>query len=302
MYAFLSENGVTRSDCVVALGGGVTGDMAGFTAATYLRGIDYYQIPTSLLAQVDSSVGGKTAVDLPSGKNLVGAFCQPEAVFIDPDTLKTLPEAFFTDGLGEVLKYGMIRSERILNLMETHDRDSIKSVITEIICECVAIKAEIVANDEYEQGERKLLNFGHTFGHAIERLEHFSGLSHGLAVVAGMKKVTEIAGLSSGLFADSGVDMAVNSRTGITVNSGADMIANSSAVANTSVIDTLNTLSYKYGLTRAVRFTDTELLDAAMTDKKRSADGIDLVICTKPGASTVEHIKITDLRKIMQGE
>jgi 3-dehydroquinate synthase len=259
MYAFLSENGLTRTDCIIALGGGVTGDMAGFAAATYLRGIDFLQIPTTLLAQVDSSVGGKTAVDLPSGKNLVGAFCQPEAVFIDPDTLNTLPEVFFADGLGEVLKYGMIRSEHILNLLETHDRDSIKSVLTDIIRECVSIKAEIVSHDEFERGERKLLNFGHTFGHAIERLEHFSGMSHGYAVVAGMKIISEMI------------------------------------KADPSVSDTLDELSGKYGLTRDVHFTKKELLTAASSDKKRTGDSLDLIVCKKPGFAIVKNYRISEL-------
>ncbi|MDR0944232.1 MAG: 3-dehydroquinate synthase [Ruminococcus sp.] len=263
-YEKLSEAKIGRNDCIIALGGGVTGDMAGFAAATYLRGIDFIQIPTSLLAQVDSSVGGKTGVDLPTGKNLVGAFHQPKAVIVDIDTLDTLPSDYFKDGLGEVLKYGMIRSPEILTLLHEHDTDSIKTVIEEIVYLCIDIKRQIVENDEFEKGERKLLNFGHTFGHAIEKLENFEGISHGLAVVAGMKKISEL--LSS----------------------------------DRSVIDTINEISERYGLDRAVNFSNAQLLEAAMTDKKRSGDSIDLVICEKPGESTVVNISLDRLRNLCE--
>jgi 3-dehydroquinate synthase len=264
-YEMLSaEAKIGRGDCIIALGGGVVGDMAGFAAATYLRGIDFVQIPTSLLAQVDSSVGGKTGVDLPSGKNLVGAFHQPKSVIIDIDTLDTLPEQYFKDGLGEVLKYGMIRSPEILKLLRDHDIDSVKSVTEEIVYHCIDIKRQIVENDEFEKGERKLLNFGHTFGHAIEKLENFEGISHGLAVVAGMKRISKL--LSE----------------------------------DNKVFDTLNEISDKYELSRDVTFTDKELFQAALNDKKRSGDSIDLVVCNKPGESSVVNIALDRLRNLCE--
>ena len=190
MYTHLFEHNITRTDIIIALGGGVTGDMAGFAAATYLRGIDFVQIPTSLLAQVDSSVGGKTAVDLPTGKNLVGAFWQPILVLIDSDTLDTLPEKFFKDGLGEVVKYGCIRSE---SLFERLENENAKDFIDDIIFECVSIKRDVVEHDEHDTGERAILNFGHTLGHALEKLNNYENLTHGEAVSAGSAIITRIS-------------------------------------------------------------------------------------------------------------
>lgn len=196
-YRALGENGFTRSDFIVALGGGVTGDMAGFAAATFLRGIDFVQIPTTLLAQVDSSVGGKTGVDLPFGKNLVGAFHQPRLVLIDPNTLSTLSPHFFADGMGEVIKYGCIRRPALFKyLMEEDAREHLDVVINE----CVDCKRRIVEADALDKGERMILNFGHTLGHALEKLHGFSGLSHGEAVGIGMvliSKAAEHAGLTA---------------------------------------------------------------------------------------------------------
>lgn len=196
-FRALGENGFTRSDFIVALGGGVTGDMAGFAAATFLRGIDFVQIPTTLLAQVDSSVGGKTGVDLPFGKNLVGAFHQPRLVLIDPDTLSTLPPHFFADGMGEVIKYGCIRRPALFKyLMEEDAREHLE----EVIYECVDCKRQVVEADALDKGERMILNFGHTLGHALEKLHGFSGLSHGEAVGIGMvliAKAGERAGLTA---------------------------------------------------------------------------------------------------------
>lgn len=184
MLEFFAENGVDRSSVIVALGGGVTGDLAGFAAATYLRGIAVVQIPTTVLACVDSSVGGKTAVDLAAGKNLVGAFCQPRAVICDPDLLKTLPEETFIDGCAEIIKYGMICDRELLDALSGPDFD-----LEEIIARCVAIKRDIVCRDEFDNGERQLLNFGHTLGHAVEKLSGYS-MSHGRAVAIGMAIMT----------------------------------------------------------------------------------------------------------------
>ena len=153
MVEFMAENALTRNDLVVALGGGVCGDMAGFAASIYLRGIEFAQIPTSLLAQVDSSVGGKTAVDLPQGKNLCGAFHQPCIVLIDPDTLNTLTPEYFSDGMAEAIKMGCIKSSSLFEKIENEDA---KEIIDDIIFECVSLKATVVENDEKEKGERAL--------------------------------------------------------------------------------------------------------------------------------------------------
>lgn len=195
MVEFMAENKLTRGDLVVALGGGVTGDMAGFSAAIYLRGIDFVQIPTSLLAQVDSSVGGKTAVDLPQGKNLCGAFHQPVLVLIDSNTLDTLTPHYFSDGMAEAIKTGCIKDKKLFEKIENNNA---RDIIDDIIYDCVSIKAGVVERDEKENGERALLNFGHTPGHAIEKLHNFTTISHGEAVGIGMVMIAR-AGEEAGL-------------------------------------------------------------------------------------------------------
>lgn len=186
--------GITRKDMLVALGGGVIGDLGGFAAATYLRGIPFVQIPTSLLAQVDSSVGGKVAIDLPEGKNLAGAFYQPKRVLIDPDALDTLPDALFNDGMGEVIKYGLTFSRPLFDLLKAAEgRDGLRPHLEQVICQCVDIKRQVVERDERDTGERMLLNFGHTLGHAIEAAQQFGGLSHGAAVGVGMHLITRLS-------------------------------------------------------------------------------------------------------------
>lgn len=178
LVATLADNYFSRGDAVVALGGGVVGDLAGFVAATYMRGIKLFQIPTSLLAMIDSSVGGKTAVNLPQGKNLVGAFYQPSGVYVNISTLKTLPLRELQNGMGELVKYAFLNksvSEEKINC----------GVTPELIADCVAVKAEIVSQDEKEKGRRALLNLGHTVGHALEKLSGFS-MPHGLCVAKGI--------------------------------------------------------------------------------------------------------------------
>ncbi len=194
IYAFLCENEITRSDCLIALGGGVVGDITGFAAATFLRGMQYVQIPTTLLAQVDSSVGGKTAIDLPQGKNLVGAFKQPAVVLCDPDVLSTLPEIFLADGMGEVIKYGMIRDAELFDLLCGLNLETVQEHFDEIIPTCIAIKRDVVEADPFDHGERMILNFGHTLAHAIETYYHYETYTHGSAVAAGMCMMTKQCG------------------------------------------------------------------------------------------------------------
>ncbi len=182
---FLAREGITRKDTLIALGGGVTGDLTGFCAATYMRGIKFIQIPTTLLAAVDSSVGGKTGIDLDCGKNLAGAFYQPSAVIFDSDTLKTLPEEYFSDGMAEVIKYAVIKDADLEKLIIAENSD-----IEEIVQKCVEIKRDVVNADEFESGIRQILNFGHTVGHAIESLSEYT-LSHGRCVAMGMYIVTK---------------------------------------------------------------------------------------------------------------
>ena len=194
IYYQLMDMGITRSDAIVALGGGVVGDLAGFCAATFMRGIDFVQIPTSLLAQVDSSVGGKVGVDLGFGKNLVGAFHQPKAVIIDPQFLDTLEDHYLTDGMGEVIKYGCISSAKLfVRLMGFEYQEDLLEDMEEIIAKCVQIKRNVVESDEKEKGLRRVLNFGHTIGHVIESYFEFKEYSHGEAVAIGMYQITKMS-------------------------------------------------------------------------------------------------------------
>ena len=176
---FLAENKLTRSDCLLALGGGVVGDLTGFAAATYLRGVDFVQAPTTLLAAVDSSVGGKTAIDLDAGKNLAGAFYQPSAVLCDLDTLNTLPENIFRDGCAEVIKYGVLYDEALFAHLEEKGLGFDQE---EVISRCVELKRDVVAQDEFDRGERQKLNLGHTIGHGIEACSGYK-ISHGSGAV-----------------------------------------------------------------------------------------------------------------------
>ncbi len=187
LYDSMLSGGITRTDIIIALGGGVVGDLTGLCAATLLRGVDFIQIPTTLLAQVDSSVGGKTAIDVPCGKNLVGAFYQPKAVIIDTRTLETLSDKIFSDGMAEVIKYGLIRDRALFEKLEKcGGRAGVYSEIEDIVYRCCDIKRGVVENDEHDTGERMILNFGHTFGHAIEKKYNYELYTHGEAVAAGM--------------------------------------------------------------------------------------------------------------------
>lgn len=259
---FMAENELTREDGAVALGGGVCGDMVGFAASVFLRGIKFVQIPTSLLAQVDSSVGGKTAVDLPQGKNLCGAFHQPSLVIIDPDVLKTLSHHFFSDGMGEVIKYGCIKSASLFEKLESGD---VKDNLTEIITECVSIKRQVVENDEKEHGERALLNFGHTCGHAIEKLWNFETVSHGEAVAIGMVMITR-----------------AGENLGITEKGTTDRLIKVLEKNDLKISDT---------------HTDKEIISAMNGDKKRTGTGIKFVMINKIGSSFINPIKYEDINK-----
>ncbi len=185
----LAVNQLTKSDLIIALGGGVVGDLAGFAAACYLRGIRFVQIPTTLLAAVDSSVGGKTAIDLPAGKNLAGAFCQPSLVLCDIDTLNTLPEEIFRDGCAEVIKYAILYDPA---LFESLQKSGIDFDREDIIARCIELKRDVVTEDEYDTGCRMKLNLGHTIGHSVEANSNFL-LSHGKSVAVGLAIVVRAA-------------------------------------------------------------------------------------------------------------
>jgi len=191
VWTKMVDMGCDRSSILLAMGGGVVGDLGGFVAATYMRGIPFIQLPTTLLAMVDSAIGGKTAVNLSAGKNLVGAIYQPKAVLVDPAFLETLPKRNVISSLAEAIKYGFIRDKSIFDSFVTRFDDLIslddKELLSEIIAKSCRIKAQIVSNDQFENGERKLLNYGHTIGHAFETIQAYAGLYHGEAVMYGMK-------------------------------------------------------------------------------------------------------------------
>ena len=192
----VAESGADRHSIVIALGGGVVGDVGGFLASVFMRGIPVIQVPTTLVAQVDSAIGGKTGVNLKIGKNLVGTFHQPTCVLVDPDVLSTLPEREYRSGLFEAMKYGVIRNPRIFELMEKH-RDALLArdgdLLQELITDCIRVKAEVVSSDERESGERRILNYGHTIGHALETETGYKSLLHGEAVGWGMIAAASIA-------------------------------------------------------------------------------------------------------------
>ena len=191
VYDKLLSFGITRGDMIITFGGGVVGDLGGFAASTLLRGIKFIQIPTSLLAQIDSSIGGKVAVNLPKGKNLVGSFYHPEIVFIDPDLLKTLDKRFIADGMAEVIKYGCIRDKKLFDkLLGYSSEEELFENIEEVIYNCCDIKREVVESDEKDLGIRMILNFGHTLGHVIENYFNYEKYTHGEGVAMGMYHIT----------------------------------------------------------------------------------------------------------------
>lgn len=261
---FLANNHLTRSDLILALGGGVVGDIAGFAAATYLRGTDYIQIPTSLLAMVDSSVGGKTAIDLPEGKNLVGAFYQPILVLCDVMALSTLPEPVFTDGCAEVIKYGVLYDEALFAHLASLGK---KFSREDVIARCVELKRNVVAEDEFDTGARQKLNLGHTVGHAIEKNSNFS-ITHGRAVAMGMGVITK-AGVSLGLCAEDVYQKLVS------------------------------TLS-SFGLPYTTNMNAQDLFDAALSDKKRSGGNVNLVIPERIGHCILLKTPITQLKSLLE--
>lgn len=266
MYQALAEKEFTRTDFIVTLGGGVTGDMGGFAAATYLRGIPFIQVPTTLLSQVDASVGGKTGVDLPFGKNLVGAFHQPEAVLTDPDTLKTLPEHFFRDGMGEVVKYGCISDQPLFQALEA---GTALENLEDLLARCVASKKSFVEEDTRDTGRRMILNFGHTFGHALEKLHNFEGLSHGEAV---------------------GIGMVLASRVGEELS-----------VTPKGTAERILTVLGQYGLPTSSQFSWEEIVDATALDKKSDGSSLRLILLKEIGEAVIHPVTREDLKRLWKG-
>lgn len=255
LQSWLAANDVTGTDVIIALGGGVVGDLTGFVAATYLRGIPYIQVPSTLLAMVDSSVGGKTAIDLPEGKNLVGAFYQPTLVLCDTRLLDTLAADVRQDGYSEIIKYGMLGNpELLIDLAKDHD-------VVEVIATCIRMKRDIVICDEFDKGVRKLLNFGHTVGHAIEQISGYQ-VSHGKAVAIGM---------------------AVDTRTAVQLG-----------LCDERCLEVLYELLERYELPSATTYQAAEIYEAATRDKKREGDEITNIVPSGFGKCDMQTISMAE--------
>ncbi|MBE5737560.1 MAG: 3-dehydroquinate synthase [Clostridiales bacterium] len=253
---FLAQNEFTRKDTIIALGGGVVGDISGFSASVYLRGINYIQVPTTLLAQIDSSVGGKTAIDIPEGKNLVGSFYQPSLVVVDIDTLSSLPNAVYLDGMGEGVKYALLDA-KIFDIVNKKDFD-----ILEFVYACIKYKADIVEMDEFESGQRKLLNLGHTIAHGIEKLSEFN-ISHGKAVSMGLKVICQTS-FNRGLINQKEKD---------------DIL---------SMLDnTIGNIDCPFDL--------FDILKIALVDKKRKGNSITLVLIGGIGKPILKDLPVSEL-------
>ena len=260
----LAENKITRTDAVIALGGGVVGDITGFTAATFLRGISYVQIPTSLLAMVDSSVGGKTAIDLPSGKNLVGAFKQPSLVLCDVNALDTLPEKQIRDGCAEIIKYGMLYDPDLFDYLLSAGMDFDREAV---ITKCVSMKRIVVQEDEFDTGMRQKLNLGHTIGHGIEAASNYT-VTHGQAVAAGMAIVTRAA-VSCGFCDDT-------------------------------TCRKLHDILTKFALPTKTEFTSELLFASALSDKKRSGGIVNLIIPREIGNCIIHALPVSELKSFIE--
>jgi len=259
---FLAKNRITRKDFLIALGGGVVGDLTGFVAGTYLRGIDFVQIPTTLLADVDSSVGGKTAIDLDEGKNLCGVFYQPKVVLCDYSTLTTLDDNVYRDGCAEVIKYGIIADRKLFDKL----KKGVKSREEDVIQRCVFLKSDIVKKDEFDNGIRQLLNFGHTIGHAIEKCSDYT-ISHGSAVAIGMVMIAK-ASFNMGLCSKEDYK---------------------------EVVDIVK----MYNLPTSTSFDMESLLNVMLTDKKRAGESINLVVLKEIGKCELMKVSIEKMREIM---
>ena len=261
---FLAENTFTRSDVLIALGGGVVGDITGFVAATFLRGIAFIQIPTTLLAMVDSSVGGKTAIDLPAGKNLCGAFYQPKLVLCDLQTLNTLPEQVFCDGCAEVIKYGVLYDTELFYHLSEKGLQFDKAYV---VPQCIALKRDVVKEDEFDRGARQMLNLGHTIGHGIEAQSNFE-VSHGQAVAAGMAIIAKAAS-----------------------NSG---------ICSSAVYEKIcNTLKL-FHLPTATTYSADDLYHSALSDKKRSGGTVNLIVPKDIGSCIILKTDINDLKSFIK--
>lgn len=264
VYNELLDFQITRGDLIIAFGGGVIGDLGGFAASTLLRGISYIQIPTSLLAQIDSSVGGKVAVNLPQGKNLIGSFYHPKAVLIDPELLSTLDKKYFYDGMAEVIKYASILDKELFQDLLEFTEEELSQNMESIIWKCCSIKKDIVVRDELDTGERMLLNFGHTLGHVVEKHYKYEKYTHGEAVAIGMYNITKRS-----------------ENMGIT---------------NKGISDLIRRILSKYHLPYEMPLIDQEIILGTIgLDKKNKGQYMNLVLIREIGEAYIEKINSKDI-------
>ena len=260
---FLAEKKFSRSDGIIGLGGGIAGDLAGFTASTYLRGIKFIQVPTTLLASVDSSIGGKTGINLSQGKNLAGTFWQPSLVFCDTSTFKTLSDEIFLDGVAEAIKYGIILNKNLFEKIYTAAPITASyDKLEDIIYSCIKLKAALVMEDERDTGVRQLLNLGHTFGHAIEKCSNYK-ISHGHAVATGIALITKAS--------------------------------HNFGYTDLQSLSLITDILKKHGFITETPFTSEELLPIILSDKKRGGSNINLILPTKIGSSEIREFPVNSL-------
>ena len=264
LYDFLSESEITRDDFIIALGGGVVGDLAGFAAASFLRGISFIQIPTTLVAQIDSSIGGKTAVNIRSGKNLVGAFHQPSLVICDPDLLNTLSPRIFCDGMGEVIKYAVAFSKPLFVKLS---QNNIYDILEEVVVDCIICKKNIVENDEHDLSNRMKLNFGHTVGHAIEKYSNYTKITHGQAVSIGMVYI-----------------MRQGEKLGITKKNETEKLKN---------------ILKNFKLPISTQISWEDIFVISLNDKKRRGDNITIVTVSEIGKSDLLTLSLEKYKNFL---
>ncbi|MBP2028440.1 3-dehydroquinate synthase [Acetoanaerobium pronyense] len=267
----LVKNGFTRSNLIVSFGGGVIGDLGGFVASTLFRGMRFIQIPTTLLSQVDSSVGGKVAINLEEGKNLIGAFYPPEMVIIDTNLLKTLDERFIIDGMAEVIKYGCIIDKKLFEFLEQLDRDFLFDNMDFLVERCVSIKKNVVEEDEFDTGNRMILNFGHTIGHVIESYYNYEKYTHGEAVAIGMSYITAL---------------------------GEDI-----GLTKTGASHRINKILDKYGLEKVFPPIDKEdMIKTIMIDKKGNESGVSFIFIEDIGKAIIKRMGKEEIIKYISNK
>jgi len=267
IYDFLCKHNFSRSDCILSLGGGVVGDLAGFVASTFLRGVRFVNIPTSLLAQVDSAIGGKNGIDTPYGKNLVGSFYYPKAILIDPSLIYTLPSREISNGFAEIIKYALIKDKDLFFKLKELDLSNLHENLADIILKCVLIKKEIIEKDEFDQNYRMILNFGHTLGHAIEKLGNFKKYSHGQAISIGMIMIVKACVRKN--------------------------------ILDKSLLSDLESILHKFSLPTSCNINERKIVLASLNDKKFFNNKVNVVLISNVGEGYIQPFSKDEFIKFL---